>query len=69
VTFFGLFLTPVFYVAIRAVVMRMRRKHWHAKHGDDGHGPDGHAGGGDARHRPEGGNSSPGGEPVPNPAG
>ena len=69
VTFFGLFLTPVFYVAIRAVVMRMRRKHWHAKHGDDGHGPDGHAGGGDARHRPEGGNTSPGGEPVPNPAG
>jgi HAE1 family hydrophobic/amphiphilic exporter-1 len=26
VTFFGLFLTPVFYVAIRSLVLRMRRK-------------------------------------------
>ena len=56
VTFFGLFLTPVFYVAIRAVVMRMRRKHRIAKYGhhDDngGHGGAGHAKPGDGEAKP-----------------
>ena len=29
-TVFGLFLTPVFYVVIRAIVMRVRGESWHA---------------------------------------